>query len=175
MIYEGLVDEARKIVRMARSRYDGRAPRRPELRSRRQSLQRAGVRQVLRPGHEFLVAADRLPGPGARRSARASSASSPDWQPGDHRSFFTAPRRLGSVRPDSATQRQTARIEVRYGRLALRQPAFELPDTEPAAATLQVGERFLAATLHRDGHEVRLLLEQQLDLEEADVLEVTFM
>ena len=38
MIYEGLIDDARQVVRMARSRYDGRTSRRPELRPRRQSV-----------------------------------------------------------------------------------------------------------------------------------------
>ena len=37
MIYEGLIDQARRIVRMARSRYDGRRRDGPELRPRRQS------------------------------------------------------------------------------------------------------------------------------------------
>ena len=68
MLYEGFVDSARRIVQTARRRYDGKRREGLELGSRRQPVQRAGMRQVLRPGHELLVALDRFAGAGAGRS-----------------------------------------------------------------------------------------------------------
>ena len=174
LIYEGLIDEARTIVRTARSRYDGR------LREDVNSGPGGNPFNELECGKFYaralsswslLIACQGLllDGPKGVLGFR------PKWQPEDHRSFFTAPGAWGLFVQQRSARRQSERIEVRYGQLTLRELVFELPDTEPAAATLQVGERPLAATLHRDGPEVRLLLEQQLDLREGDVLEVTFM
>ena len=74
---------------------------------------------------------------------------------------------------------QSERIEVRHGRLRLRELVFALPAPAigtPAAATATVtlAGRPLAATLRQKGSEITLALEAEAVVAEGSALEVAF-
>ena len=94
MMYEGLVDEARQVVRMSRSRYDGR------LRESLNSGPGGNPYNELECGKFYaramsswslLIASQGpvLDGP------KGILGFKPKWQPEDHRSFYTAPEGWG--------------------------------------------------------------------------------
>ena len=71
--------------------------------------------------------------------------------------------------------RQTERIEVRHGRLRLRELVFELPPAAGAAtAKVQVAGQAVPASLRRNGAEARLVLEHEVTVREGSAVEVTF-
>ena len=106
------------------------------------------------------------------KAPRAFSGFKPHWQPEDHRSFYTAPEGWGLFVQQRKPGEQTERIEVRHGRLRLRELVFELPkDTEATAAVVIAGQP-AAATLHRVAAEVRLVLEKETIVPEGASLDV---
>ena len=97
----------------------------------------------------------------------------PRWQPDDHRSFFTAPEGWGLFVQQRNAGEQTARIEVRHGRLKLRELVFELPKTAPATAAVTVAGKPVAAALRQAGTDVRLVFNDEIVVPEAAAIEVT--
>jgi hypothetical protein len=173
MAAEGMWDEARQVVRTARSRYDGR--QREGLSSGPggnpfnelecgKFYARAQSSWGLLPISQGQV----LEGP------KGLLGFKPRWQPQDHRSFFTAPEGWGLFVQQRGEKSQTERLEVRWGRLNLRELVFEVPrearNLEVAAA---VGNRPVAAGLRRSGTEVRLRLERPLAVTAGQTLQVT--
>jgi hypothetical protein len=75
----------------------------------------------------------------------------PVWQPADHRSFFTAAEGYGLLGQTREPERQTERVEVRSGRLALRTLVFEAP----------AGARVTQATVRAPGGEVKVTVEAE--------------
>jgi hypothetical protein len=69
---------------------------------------------------------------------------------------------------------QSERIEVRHGRLRLRELVFALPTPGATAATAVVtlAGRPLAATLRQKGSEITLALEPEAVVAEGSALEV---
>ena len=133
------------------------------------------MRQVLRPGDEFLVAADRLARAWCSKAPRAFSGFKPNWQPEDHRSFFTAPEGWGLFvqQPRGKPADRADRSPPRP--LRLRELVFELPDGAGAAtATVTVAGRTVPAAVRRDGNEVRLALDNELLAAEGETLEVAW-
>ena len=135
MIYEGLIAEARQVVRMARSRYDGR------LRDGLNSGPGGNPFNELECGKFYARAMSSWslliasPGAGARRPAGASWGSGPS---GSRRT--TAPsiprRRAGGCSSSSGKAgEQTERIEVRHGQLRVRELVFALPGGDKANAS----------------------------------------
>ncbi len=96
----------------------------------------------------------------------------PHWQPEDHRSFYTAPEGWGLFVQQRKPGEQTERIEVRHGRLRLRELVFELPKDTEATATVVIAGQPVAATLQRSGTEVRLVLEKETVVPEGTAVEV---
>ncbi len=97
----------------------------------------------------------------------------PNWQPEDHRSLFTAPEGWGLFVQHRTARGQTERIEVRYGRLRLRELVFALPG--PAAgASVTIAGRPIPAALRQTGSDCRLVLEQETKVPEGAALEVAF-
>ncbi len=172
MIFEGLIEPARRIVKMARSRYDGR--RRDGLNSGPggnpfNELECGKFYARAMSSWSLLIASQGLvlDGPAGVLGFR------PHWQPTDHRSFFTAPEGWGLFvqERDGAVQRE--RIELRHGKLRLQELVFELPDKAQApAATVRIGGREVPAMLQRNGNEVRLKLAETANVTEGQAVEV---
>jgi uncharacterized protein (DUF608 family) len=172
MLYEGLIDEARQIVGMARSRYDGR--RREGLDSGPggnpyNELECGKFYARAMSSWSLLIAAQGL----VLEGPRGILGFRPNWQPEDHRSLFTAPEGWGLFVQHRTARQQTERIEVRYGRLRLRELVFALPG--PAAgATVTGAGRPVPAALRQTESNVRLVLEQETEVPEGSALEVAF-
>jgi len=98
----------------------------------------------------------------------------PRWQPEDHRSFFTAPESWGLFVQSRKPAEQTSRIEVRYGKLRVRELVFELPTRAQATAIATAAGQPLAVSLHQSGNEARLILKQETIVPEAAAIEVNF-
>ncbi len=158
MIYEGMIDQARKIVSTARSRYDGR--RRDGLNSGPggnpfNELECGKFYARAMSSWGLIIAAQGLiiEGPAGMLGFK------PNWQPEDHRSFFTAPEAWGLFTQTRTATAQTERIDVRYGRIPLRQLVFEVPaEAQRISAAVQIDSRAVAAQVTRAGQEVRLAL-----------------
>ena len=172
MVFEGLIDEARRIVRTARTRYDGR--RRDGLDSGPggnpfNELECGKFYARAMSSWSLLIASQGL----VLEGPKGILGFKPRWQPEDHRSFFTAPEGWGLFVQQRKPGEQTARIEVRHGRLKLRELVFELPQGAPATAAVTVAGRPIAAALHQSGAAVRIVLEQETTIPEGSVLEAT--
>ena len=96
----------------------------------------------------------------------------PNWQPEDHRSFFTAAEGWGLFIQQRKGKEQTERIEVRHGRLRVKELLFALPKDAAATATVKISGQPVAATLEQAGAEVRLALAQESVVAEGSAVEV---
>ncbi len=126
MIYEGLIEQARKIVRTARSRYDGR--RRDGLNSGPggnpyNELECGKFYARAMSSWSLLIASQGL----VLEGPKGLLGFKPHWQPEDHRSLFTAPEGWGLFVQQRKDKEQTERIEVRHGRLRVKELVFALP------------------------------------------------
>jgi uncharacterized protein (DUF608 family) len=171
MIYEGLVDEARRIVRTARSRYDGR--HRDGLNSGPggnpyNELECGKFYARAMSSWSLLLASQGLilDGP------QGVLGFKPRWQPEDHRSFFTAPEGWGLFVQRRQPHEQTARIEVRHGRLRLQELVFALPSAAEATATVTVAQRPVVVAVRQSEDEVRLAFAQAVVVPEGATVAV---
>ncbi len=172
MVFEGLIDEARRIVRTARVRYDGR--RRDGLDSGPggnpfNELECGKFYARAMSSWSLLIASQGL----VLEGPKGILGFKPRWQPDDHRSFFTAPEGWGLFVQQRKPGEQTERIEVRHGRLKLRELVFELPKTAPTTATVTVAGKPVAAALRQAGTDVRLVFNDEIVVPEAAAVEVT--
>ncbi|MBN2474202.1 MAG: twin-arginine translocation signal domain-containing protein [Pirellulales bacterium] len=172
MIYEGLIEEARQVVRMARSRYDGR--RRDGLNSGPggnpyNELECGKFYARALSSWSLLIASQGqiLEGPAGILGFK------PQWQPEDHRSFFTAPEGWGLFVQQRSEEAQIERIEVRHGQLRLRQLVFATPNPVTPAVKIAVGGKQISGSLQQADGEVRITLAKETIVPEGSVLEVT--
>ena len=173
MVYEGLIDEARQIVRTARSRYDGR--RRDGLNSGPggnpfNELECGKFYARAMSSWSLLIASQGL----ILEGPKGILGFKPRWQPEDHRSFFTAPDGWGLFVQQRKNGEQTARIEIRHGRLRLRELVFALPKAAAATAVVTIAGQPTAATLSQTGIDARLVFEQEVVVPEGAVVETKF-
>jgi hypothetical protein len=174
MLYEDMLEPARRIVKMARSRYDGR--RRDGLNSGPggnpyNELECGKFYARAMSSWSLLIACQGL----VLEGPKGLLGFKPKWQPEDHRSFYTAAEGWGLFVQQRSSGRQTERIEVRHGRLRLKELVFELPaNAAPPTATVTVAGRPVRVTPRRDGTEVRLALEGEVTVAEGETLEVLF-
>jgi non-lysosomal glucosylceramidase len=96
----------------------------------------------------------------------------PNWQPDDHRSFFTAPEGWGLFIQRRESGQQTERIEVRHGQLRLRELVFELPGTATATAAVTIAGRPIATVPRQVGSEIRLVLKEETVVPEGSAVDV---
>jgi len=172
MVFEGLIDQARQIVKMARSRYDGR--RRDGLNSGPggnpyNELECGKFYARAMSSWSLLVASQGqvLEGP------KGLLGFKPRWQPEDHRSFYTAPEGWGLFIQRREGKQQSERIEVRHGRLRLKELVFEIPpDATNPTATATVGGKPLNVSVKPNGTEVRLSLAAECVVPEGDAIEI---
>ena len=171
MIYEGMIDEARRIVRTARSRYDGR------LRDGLNSGPGGNPFNELECGKFYaramsswglLIACQGLvlDGPAGLIGFR------PRWQPDDHRSFFTAPEGWGLFIQARTGTRQTDEVQVRHGSLTVREIELDPGDLTPTRAEVTLDGTRLKATLTTGRTSGRVRLETPTKVEEGSVLRV---
>jgi non-lysosomal glucosylceramidase len=173
MVCEGLIKEARRVVKMARSRYDGR--RRDGLNSGPggnpfNELECGKFYARAMSSWSLLIASQGLvlDGPAGVLGFK------PRWQPEDHRSFFTVPEGWGLFVQKREGNTQHARIELRHGRLQLKELVFEMPEAlANADATLRIGGQKTNATVRHAGGEVRILLAEPQTVREGEAVEVT--
>ncbi len=171
MIYEGLLDEARRIVRTARSRYDGR--RRDGLNSGPggnpyNELECGKFYARAMSSWSLLLASQGL----VLDGPQGVLGFKPRWQPEDHRSFYTAPEGWGLFVQRRQPHEQTARIEVRHGRLRLAELVLALPTPAPATAVVTVAQRPVAVAVRQHDDEVRLTFAQAVVVPEGAAVEV---
>jgi len=172
MIYEGMIDDARKIVKTARSRYDGR--RRDGLNSgpggnpfNELECGKFYARAMSSWGLVIASQGQILDGPAGVISFK------PNWQPEDHRSFFTAPQGWGLFIQKRDSKCQTDRIEIRHGSLRLRELVFEIPKAATVArAEVKVNGKPVAADTVCGGEQIRLKLKTEASAREGGSVEV---
>ncbi len=172
MVYEGLIDQARKIVRTARGRYDGR--RRDTLNSGPggnpfNELECGKFYARAMSSWSLLIACQGL----VLEGPKGVLGFRPKWQPEDHRSFFTAPEGWGLFVQRRQGNLQTEQIEVRHGRLRLRELVFEAPAATPVVATVKIAGQPVKTALRMTGTEVRLVLESEAVVPEGAAVEVS--
>ncbi|MGQ9730027.1 MAG: GH116 family glycosyl-hydrolase [Candidatus Zipacnadales bacterium] len=174
MIFEGMIEEARQIVRAARSRYDGR------LREGLNSGPGGNPFNELECGKFYaramsswglLIACQGfiIDGPAGVIGFK------PRWQPEDHRSFFTAPESWGLFVQTRSLTTQVEEIQVRHGRLSVRELVFEVAQNlaEPKAI-VRFRARRIPAKLTKAGTEVRLRLPDKVTVAEGESISVVF-
>ena len=171
MIYEGLLEPARRIVRMARSRYDGR--RRDGLNSGPggnpfNELECGKFYARAMSSWSLLVASQGL----VLEGPKGILGFRPKWQPEDHRSLFTAAEGWGLFVQTRKDKEQTERIEVRHGRLRVKELVFALPTPAAATATVTIAGQPIAAVLKQAGSEIRLALAEEAVAAEGSAIEV---
>lgn len=174
MVGEGMVDEARTLVAAVRARQDG------SHRTWLKSLPAGNPWQDLEAGVMYaramsswglLIAAQglELDGPAGMIGFH------PVWQPADHRSFFTAAEGWGLFVQGREAKSQRDAIEVRHGRLRLRELAFSLPaGAEQATVRLIVDGREVPAALVRDGVRAVVRPAAELVAAEGSVVQADF-
>lgn len=173
MIFEGLIDPARKIVIQTRERYNGR--RRDGLNSGPggnpfNDLECGKFYARAMSSWGLLIAAQGLvlDGPAGILGFK------PNWQPENHRSFFTAPKGWGLFIQTREGGIQKDRIEVRHGWLKLKELVFAVPENMGApTATVFVAAKRVKAEVQTKGTEVRLQLGKPLEVSEGTFIEVT--
>ncbi|MBK8978940.1 MAG: hypothetical protein IPM29_23820 [Planctomycetes bacterium] len=100
-------------------------------------------------------------------------AFAPRLRPDDFRCAFTAAAGWGSFAQVRERGVQTARVELRHGRLRIAELGLELPEGAVlASAELRVGEQRVPARAVQDGRAVRIALDAAIELSPFAVLEV---
>ncbi|MBD3174002.1 MAG: hypothetical protein GF320_02380 [Armatimonadia bacterium] len=177
MVYQGLFDEARTIVSMARSRYDGRP---------RQNLNSGGG--VCGSGNPFdelecgKFYARALSSYGLMVASQGLVVDCPSgllgfkpkWQPWEHRSFFTLAEGWGLfIQERDRGNHQTERIELRHGTVTLRDMVFEVDEGKTVVdCKVEVNGTEVGADCSQED-EVRIALNDAAELTAGDVVEVT--
>jgi len=97
----------------------------------------------------------------------------PVWQPDDHVSFFTAAEGWGLFTQRRDDGRQSDSIEVKYGRVKVRELVFELPpDAKPRKVNVRVNGREVSADQKTDGRELRITLAEPITIEAGQALKI---
>jgi hypothetical protein len=96
----------------------------------------------------------------------------PRWQPENFAAFFSAAEGWGSLRQRRKERAQEDRIEVKHGRVKLRQLVLETPaDAKNVSARVMLGERELKTTLDREGNRVTLTLAEPVTIRANQTLQ----
>src|SRR3989304_6189715 len=75
----------------------------------------------------------------------------PNFQPDDHRSFFTTAEGWGIFSQRREAGAQTEKIDVRYGKISLKELVFELPeDAANLSASIRIEKRDVPVTVLRN-------------------------
>jgi uncharacterized protein (DUF608 family) len=98
----------------------------------------------------------------------------PVWKPEDHVSFFTAAEGWGLFTQRRSADLQTARIDIRSGKLSLTTLVLQLPEgAKPAQVVVQHQGKTAPAAVAVDGRDVRITPAKPLGLEAGQSLVTT--
>ena len=178
MIQRGLVDEGLRIVKAISDRYDGR------LRTKVSMHNCAALDGGGNPfgddecGKWYARAMSSwsvlLALQGFSYDAGAAQIGfAPRWRPADHRTFFSAGNAWGTFdQKRDGPERQTDRLELEAGRLALRRLELDTGDRRPSRVRVTVDGRPVAAHLQRAGSAASVVLSGTVHLGSGQTLEV---
>jgi len=98
----------------------------------------------------------------------------PVWKPDDHVSFFTAAEGWGMFSQHRNETRQQEKIELKWGKLRLRQLIFTLPqNARPAKVSVRAAGKAIEATHALQGERLYINLASDTTLQAGESLEVT--
>jgi hypothetical protein len=98
----------------------------------------------------------------------------PRWQQDDFKAFFSAAEGWGSLKQKRREKSQENGIDVRHGRVMLKQLVLEVPeDVKVAKSTLRQGEKDIDAKTTQVGRTVKLTLAEPLVMEESKGVSAT--
>jgi hypothetical protein len=163
MLAEGLVDEALVLTRAVYDRYHG-SKRNPyneiECSDHYSRAMMSHATYLAMTGYEY-------------HGPRGHLGFAPKLRPEEFRAAFTVAEGWGTYRQRRRTRdRQTGRIELRYGRLRLSSLAFAVAG-RVRSATARLGKRALPLAMSvRETGGVLVALESEVVLRPGDVLEV---
>ena len=96
----------------------------------------------------------------------------PRITPDDHRSFFTAAEGWGVFAQTRQARTQTETLDLRYGRLVLRELVFRPPSGVAPKVVVTIAGQPVKATSSRAGEDVRILLPTPAALTRGQTLQV---
>lgn len=170
MIYEGLLTEGLAIVKGARERYDG-VPRRPIARNPWNEIECGGHYARAMSSWSLLLALSGWTYDGPARALRLE----PRYRPEHIQCLFAGPEGWGRFAQTIQAGRQRDELNVRWGRLAVKQIDVALrPGPAPAAVTVRVGGRDVACQFAAGGGQAQLRFGQDIVLEAGQSLVVEF-
>lgn len=165
MLWEGMIDEAVRVVDTVRRRYDGRSRRfqgwpdpggdpfnEIECGS---YYARALSSGALLPAAQGLM----VDGPAGMLGF------DPRWQPQKHRSFFVSPWGWGLFSQSRSDNSQSVLVSMRYGTLKLREFRLAVPDAacQAKASQFQVDGATVEHALKQDGRVVRFIFQNTVE------------
>jgi hypothetical protein len=163
MIWEGLIAEAFQVAKGARDRYNG-VKRNPwnDIECGDNYARAMSSWSVLLALEGFIY-----DGP------RSIIGFTPRYTPDDFRAYFSGAEGWGTFTQKRADRRQTDTLDVKYGRLTVKELVFALPENVPNATsiTVSVGGATTKATFAMAGNQLRVTLAEPVTLAEDQKLE----
>lgn len=163
LLAEGLVDEGLAVIEAVRNRYDA-AKRNPY-----NEIECSDHYARAMMSHAAYVSMTGF----AYHGPRGHLGFAPKLRPEKFAAAFTAAEGWGSFRQRRTDKRQTARIEVRHGRLRLRTLALETATPARIATVRKLGSGAASGRLTVDGTAARYTLDSDVVLERGETLQVT--
>jgi len=95
----------------------------------------------------------------------------PAWRPENHKSFFTAAEGWGVFSQRRKGNKQTERIEVRYGRVRVKSLLFQTPaKTDSVSVTVSYNKQKIPATHKVDQGDATVTLEHPVEVRAGETL-----
>ncbi len=164
MIWEGMVEEGLAIVRGIHDRYD------PRVHNPFNEVECGDhyARALASWGVYLALSGYAYDGPAGRL------AFAPRVQADEFRAAFTAAEGWGTFAQRREVGRQSARVELKYGRLRLRELTLALPGSvDGSSTTARLDGQPIRATATADDRALALRFEPAVELAAGQVLEVT--
>ncbi|TNJ43505.1 hypothetical protein KFZ70_17050 [Tamlana fucoidanivorans] len=163
MINEGLLDEALVSIRSIHDRYDG-AKRNPWS-------EVEGSDHYSRAMHSWnillAISGFTFDGPAGKLGF------APKLDPKNFKSFFSAAESWGNISQTIEGGTQTQIIELKYGKLRLKQMKFSLnEDLNKTTAQVFIGEKTVQASVKIDNSELIVIFDKEIILQQGQVLKV---
>jgi len=164
MLFEGMTDEALRIVKAAHDRYDG-TKRNPynEIECGDHYVRAMASWSVLE-----AAAGYRFNGP------ERTLVFMPRLDPDRFESFFIAPSGWGTVAQERAGTSQKATVTVRYGKIELDEIVLALPDSSvrPATVRAEVAGEIIPCVISHQDEIVRIRLAGTAEIFPDDILSI---
>ena len=164
MVWEGMVTEALAICRGVHERYHP-AKHNPWNEIECGDHYAAGDGQLRR-----------VPGASAASSTtgrRGTWASPRGWRADDFRAAFTAAEGWGTISSKRDGASQTARVEVKWGKLRVKTLAVEVGEGAKVGSTeVRVGDKAIRAEAKQEGRRVVVTLAERVEVGENEMIEV---